>query len=258
MVSIGNVGTIIINGTQYTLPISPIQVIELNPIIVAPQNQTINEIDYTFTSWSDDPNNHQNPRTFNPGDNTSITANFVGTPNVSLMNPQNNSGTSGVKPQITWTDACNVSKGVGSYIDQSSVQTNPKNYNMTLRVDAYYSTESTSKNGGIAEFTIREIPSKRNFGNNQTAAITEYKLYDNFPNPFNPSTEIYYQIPNDGNVKLKVYNMMGQEVMTLINGFKEKGMYSITFNASKLASGIYIYKLEAGTFAQVKKMILTK
>ena len=99
--------------------------------------------------------------------------------------------------------------------------------------------------------------SEKIIGSNNLSSDS-YKLFQNFPNPFNPSTEIYYQIPTDGNVKLKVYNMLGQEIMTIVNGFKEKGMYSATFNAGNLVSGIYIYKLEAGNFTQVKKMLLTK
>jgi hypothetical protein len=95
-------------------------------------------------------------------------------------------------------------------------------------------------------------------GGNNRLTSNSYNLSQNYPNPFNPSTEINYQLPSNGNVKLKVYNMMGQEVMTLVNGFKEKGMYSVTFNAGNLASGLYIYKLEAGNFTQVKKMLLTK
>jgi hypothetical protein len=86
----------------------------------------------------------------------------------------------------------------------------------------------------------------------------DYELLQNYPNPFNPSTEIYYQLPNDGNVKLVVYNLMGEEVKTLVDGFQEKGMHNVKFNAGKLASGMYIYKIEAGSFVQVKKMLLTK
>ncbi len=95
-------------------------------------------------------------------------------------------------------------------------------------------------------------------GKNNGKNLNSYNLSQNFPNPFNPSTEISYQLPSDGYVKLKAYNMMGQEVMTLVNGFKEKGIHSATFNAGNLASGLYIYKLDADNFTQVKKMLLTK
>ena len=68
--------------------------------------------------------------------------------------------------------------------------------------------------------------------------ITEYKLFENYPNPFNPSTTIRYQIPEDGMVTLKVYDILGREVKTLVNDFKTKGRYEVTFNADALASGL--------------------
>jgi hypothetical protein len=88
--------------------------------------------------------------------------------------------------------------------------------------------------------------------------IDDFKLCQNYPNPFNPSTTISYQLPKDSKVSLKIYNMLGQEIMTLVNGNMEAGTHSVTFNASKLASGVYLYKLDAGTYSQSKKMILTK
>jgi hypothetical protein len=85
-----------------------------------------------------------------------------------------------------------------------------------------------------------------------------YDLAQNYPNPFNPSTTINYALPQAGQVKLSVYNMMGSVVATLVNGPKAAGRYSVQFDASKLASGVYFYKLEAGSFSDLKKMILVK
>ena len=85
-----------------------------------------------------------------------------------------------------------------------------------------------------------------------------YILAQNYPNPFNPTTEISYSLPSASNVKLTVFNTLGQEVRVLEYGFKNAGNYNINFNASNLPSGIYFYKLEAGRFSQVKKMILIK
>jgi 5-hydroxyisourate hydrolase-like protein (transthyretin family) len=81
---------------------------------------------------------------------------------------------------------------------------------------------------------------------------------NNFPNPFNPSTTIRYQIPQDGIVTLKIYDILGNEVTTLLNEEKAKGRYEVNFNASQLASGVYIYKIQAGDFVSSKKMILLK
>jgi len=87
----------------------------------------------------------------------------------------------------------------------------------------------------------------------------EFKLGQNYPNPFNPSTNISFSIPERGNVMLKVYNTLGQEVATLINGQLEAGFHSINFNADNLASGVYVYRLEVnGKYSSEKKMNLIK
>lgn len=85
-----------------------------------------------------------------------------------------------------------------------------------------------------------------------------YDLEQNFPNPFNPSTTIRYQIPQDGIVTLKIYDILGSEVATLVNEEKLAGKYEVNFNASSLASGVYIYKIQSGSFINSKKMILLK
>lgn len=75
----------------------------------------------------------------------------------------------------------------------------------------------------------------------------EVKLMQNFPNPFNPSTVISYQLPFNAMVTVKIYDMLGREVRTLVNANQESGTYSVSFNASNLASGIYFYVLRAGS-----------
>jgi photosystem II stability/assembly factor-like uncharacterized protein len=86
----------------------------------------------------------------------------------------------------------------------------------------------------------------------------EYALEQNYPNPFNPSTTIKYSIPEDGFVKLAVYNMLGEKIISLVNNVQKAGRYEINFNASNLASGIYLYRLEAQNYVSIKKMILIK
>ncbi len=86
----------------------------------------------------------------------------------------------------------------------------------------------------------------------------KYNLSQNYPNPFNPSTTIKYSIPQASNVKLTVYNSLGQKIAELVNGSNEAGNHTVNFNASNLSSGMYFYKIEASGFSEVKKMILLK
>ena len=90
-----------------------------------------------------------------------------------------------------------------------------------------------------------------------------FKLEQNYPNPFNPVTVIKYQIPfvqklNAVNVSLKIYDILGREVKALVNRVQKPGNYEIVFNAENLPSGTYFYKISAGNFSDVKKMILLK
>jgi hypothetical protein len=85
-----------------------------------------------------------------------------------------------------------------------------------------------------------------------------YALSQNYPNPFNPTTTINYQVQKAGGVSLKVYDMLGREVATLVNGEKEAGHYSAMFDAAKLSSGTYIYRLQSGAFTETKKLVLLK
>jgi len=92
----------------------------------------------------------------------------------------------------------------------------------------------------------------------ELSAITEYNLSQNYPNPFNPSTNISFQLPFASKVTLKVYDLLGKEIATLIDGYKNAGIFEVNFNAGELSSGMYFYRLEAGNYSQTKKMILLK
>jgi beta-lactamase superfamily II metal-dependent hydrolase len=94
------------------------------------------------------------------------------------------------------------------------------------------------------------------------AKITElprnFLLEQNSPNPFNPSTTINYQLPVDSRVTLKVFDVLGQEVATLVNEDKKAGRYEVEFNGSKLSSGVYFYRLKADGISLIQKMILAR
>jgi cytoskeletal protein RodZ len=85
-----------------------------------------------------------------------------------------------------------------------------------------------------------------------------FQLKQNYPNPFNPATEITYKLPVSRHVVLKVYDMLGRPIKTLVDDNQEAGNYTIRFNAGNLSSGMYIYRLEAGNYEQIRKMILIK
>jgi hypothetical protein len=92
----------------------------------------------------------------------------------------------------------------------------------------------------------------------KAAVVTEYALHQNYPNPFNPSTEIVYDVLDQTHVTLKVYNVMGQEVATLVNNDMSTGRYAVTFDASGLTSGLYFYTVTMGDFTATKKMLLVQ
>jgi hypothetical protein len=91
-----------------------------------------------------------------------------------------------------------------------------------------------------------------------TEPVEATKLLGNYPNPFNPKTEIKFQISEYGWVKLTVFDLLGREVATLVDGFTEPGYHQVTFDASDLASGLYIYRVTAGSFTSTKRMLLIK
>ena len=87
---------------------------------------------------------------------------------------------------------------------------------------------------------------------------TKFALYQNYPNPFNPTTKIRYQLPKESKVIIKIYDIRGAEVITLLNEEKEAGIYEVIFNARNYSSGVYFYRLQAGNFVETKKMVLMK
>ena len=119
-------------------------------------------------------------------------------------------------------------------------------------VDEISIAKTSTLNGNLKKTNEAEVAF------NETLGVTDYALSQNYPNPFNPSTTIKYQIPNDGMVSLKIYDITGQEVKTLVNQVQTMGRYEANFDASNLSSGVYFYRLQSGSFTQTMKMLLLK
>ncbi len=141
-----------------------------------------------------------------------------------------------VSPQRTFHQYADLSSGNGCIDPLTSTTTNPLLPNVCLVINPGGS--------GISNFN-NEIPER-------------YELGQNYPNPFNPITKINFAIPKQGFVSLKVYDVLGREVVTLVNEVKTAGNYLVDFDASELASGVYFYKLEVNGFSDVKRMMLIK
>lgn len=128
-----------------------------------------------------------------------------------------------------------------------------------------------SINLNISDKTGSHCPAIDSLGSNYSDSIVtaideisddslpyDYVLHHNYPNPFNPTTQISYALPQAADVQLSVFNMLGQRVATLVNERKSAGRYTVNFDASRLSSGVYFYTIQAGNFQQTKKMLLIK
>ena len=127
-------------------------------------------------------------------------------------------------------------------------------------MDSWFGTNQTELNT-IKLGTFTKLPIIKKSATSVTENsinITEYKLHQNYPNPFNPSTTITYDLPQESNVKLIVYDASGREVTTIVNQRQSRGTYNFTFNANNISSGTYYYRLEAGNVVMNKRMVLIK
>ena len=126
-----------------------------------------------------------------------------------------------------------------------------------------YSFIDQSVSGGKYFYRLKQIDTDGQFEYSKIVEVDlnspqQFQLSQNYPNPFNPTTTIKFSIPQSGNVKLTVYNLLGEEVAELIKGFWESGVHTVNFNASSLNSGVYIYELSTERFIQSRKMTLIK
>lgn len=141
------------------------------------------------------------------------------------------------------------------FINGNGTRTEVQNYsftdNLTLNhnLTLYYRLKQIDLDGSFTYSNEIEV---------EFILPTEYTLEQNYPNPFNPSTRIKYQVSSISKVVLKVYDVLGNEIATLVDGYKPAGIYEIEFNASSLSSGVYFYQLKSDNFTFVRKMILVR
>lgn len=279
-VGVGNGGVIKVNNTQYNSPTTQFDVVELNPITGTAVYQVINEIGYSFHHWSD--NSTTVTKTFNPGITQTYTAYYTGKP--LTTNRALHTGTVYNQPIVLyWNEHPNVNvtqyqiwrqvkhfgvmgnpyliatvnRGTTSYVDDEyNLTRSYSNDLLYYDVRPYYSTEGTvSDNNWFAVFGVL-MPKT-----SDSTSVAEVELENslaNFPNPFNPVTNISFSIKEAGHVNIKVFDLIGQQVAELVNEEKEAGSYQISFNASHLPSGIYIYTINARSYSQTRKMLLMK
>ncbi len=261
------------------------------------QNQEKNSLIYTFDSWKKNGNviSTSSTYTFQPDVNATYTLNLKPLKpsntyrNLQFRNPDNSSPTTGSNIRINWSthpdnrvDSYQIwrrvkhngvlgdpvllttaGSGTTSYIDYDYVYTDGYTDDLLkydVRARLYYnSTYSYADDAYETTFGKLEVSMLED---NQIALVanelpTVYSI-TNYPNPFNPTTTINYQLPENGFVTIKVYDLLGKEVATLVNENKSAGYYKVDFNASKLTSGVYIYTITANNFVQSKKMLLMK
>jgi hypothetical protein len=159
---------------------------------------------------------------------------------------------------IIWTDLNGDTIKTISYGDAGE----DRCYDM-ISVDSDYlliaaSNYNPHSDGDASLLFIYKNDVPTNVNDNHDNTIEGFYLSEAYPNPFNPSTTIHYQIPQAGIVILKIYDILGNEVATLVNEEKSAGKYNVNFNASSLSSGVYIYKIQTSSFINSKKMILLK
>jgi|TARA_B100001146_G_scaffold223604_1_gene238719 hypothetical protein len=118
-------------------------------------------------------------------------------------------------------------------------------------------TDDDSSSIQIDEIWYNDRPAGLGISDNAPIA-TRYELGQNYPNPFNPTTHIRFNIPETANAKLTVFNVMGEEIATLVDGVMQAGGHTVSWNAASMPTGVYFYQLESGNFSQTKKLLLVK
>ncbi len=282
--NIGNGGVINVNGNSLYSPTNSTSVVEANPISVSVQSHTFNGIDYSFSHWND--GNTNSYRTFYPSYNYTYTAYFIGKPSnvgkdVQISTVVNSPiviyWTDNVNPNVVykiyrkvfkngiWSNETligEVGRGVQHFEDPDYLLANFKQYDLlNYDVRQFYTIENTySDPQWVSVYgQIYKIEDDKNFVPLDKELPDKFNV-SNYPNPFNPSTIIKYSLPESGYLTLKVYDILGKEVATLVNEYQKPGTYTTEFRAqsSELSSGIYVYTINYNGQTLTRKMLLTK
>ncbi len=290
----GNAGHVIADGTSYNVTAQVPKVEQNTMTIQSDNNQPVtNGIASIFNNWSD--GNTSSTRSITVGtDLISYTAVYKGKPLTSGRYLHFNDGVYGSPVTLYWNahpssnvTGCNiyrkvrvngvmgneyliasVSASTTSYVDNDYTVSNNTTtqlfydvryvYSSTLPDNTPYTTESDPNYVNIYGQTVASYNDSQKETASAAQEIPSDYSIENYPNPFNPTTTINYQLPENGFVTIKVYDVLGKEVATLVNENKSAGYYNVNFDASKLTSGVYIYTINANGFAQSKKMLLMK
>lgn len=275
--------TIYINSVSKSSPTTE-AVVEQNSINAAAGDYSSNGIEYLFSNWSYEGGTASS--TVTPSAHGTYTAQYT----ARAIPPTISFGTTVGQPVvINWTDNPNsnvtqyrihrriyqngvwsadaviatVNSGVESYIDYDfNLGVWQQDILLEYGITAYYSVNSTWSQGGANTRVYCTIGASIQSNDlAMTKAESEVPVefaISNYPNPFNPTTTINYQLPKDGMVTIKVYDIIGKEVATLVNEHKSAGYYKVDFDASKLTSGVYIATIQASGFNKSIKLLLTK
>ncbi|MFZ1290774.1 MAG: T9SS type A sorting domain-containing protein [Melioribacteraceae bacterium] len=175
--------------------------------------------------------------------------------------------------ELVWETATEVNN-YGFEVERKKLEVNSKNTEWekigfveghgNSNAPKYYKFEDkTLSSAGKYLYRLKQIDIDGTFEYSEEVELNfgspeEFSLNQNYPNPFNPTTKIQFTIPTDSKVRLSIFNVLGEQVAELMNNTLSAGIHSVEFNASKLNSGIYFYKIEAGNFVQIRKMMFTK